>query len=94
MLSIPCLVRVLGMWSPSLLVSVGLYCGGGAFYNHRKYMLPFPDNLPQRELWRELPIMGTRHAGCCQSSPSHHTRCTHQRKSGCVAFQQHHSCPF
>ena len=41
----------------SLLVTTGLYCGLGSFYNNRKYMLPFPDNLPQRDLWRELPVM-------------------------------------
>ena len=65
---------------PSLLLSVGLYCAGGAFYNNRKYMLPFPDNLPQRDMWREVPVMGTCHASrhpCyCQFSVSNSRRQT------------------
>lgn len=46
-----------GGWAFILTVTIGmgLYCGLGAFYNHRKYMLPFPDNVPQNEFWKDLP---------------------------------------
>ena len=44
-------------WTFILVVFIGsvTYCGVGAFYNNRKYMLPFPDNVPQKDFWTELP---------------------------------------
>jgi hypothetical protein len=46
-----------GGWAIILTVTIGmgLYCGLGALYNQRKYMLPFPDNVPQSEFWKDVP---------------------------------------
>jgi len=29
----------------------------GAVYNNRKYMLPFPDNIPHKQFWSDLPAL-------------------------------------